>query len=80
MNPGIKSSIGAKKIERRLAVVILVCLVDFRLSKDDKAGAMVVPLKLNLVTFEEVLLRGRCVEVGYVVYSHCRGLALVHVS
>jgi hypothetical protein len=41
---------------------------------------MVVPLKLNLVAFEEVLLRGWHVEVGYVVYSHCRGLALIHVS
>ena len=56
LNPRIETSIGAEQVQCRLTVVVLICLVDFSLSKYDQASAVIVPLELDLIALEEVLL------------------------
>lgn len=60
----VKGTAGAKNVHVGLAVVTLVGLVDIGLGEDDQAGALVVPLELDLVGLEEGLLRDGRGEVG----------------
>jgi hypothetical protein len=52
-DPGVKLPSGAEEVERRLAVVALVGLVNVGEGLDEEARALGVPLKLDLVTLEE---------------------------
>lgn len=60
----VKGTAGAKDVHVGLAVVTLVGLVDIGLGQDDQAGALVVPLELDLVGLEESLLRDRRGKMG----------------
>jgi hypothetical protein len=67
VDPRVKATIGAEQVHSRLAIIALACLVNFGLRQHNEAGSVVVPLELNLVAFEEVLLRGRAVEFWHIV-------------
>lgn len=58
---------GTEKVHGRLSIVALACLVYLGLRQYNEAGPIVVPLELHLITFEEVLLRGRGVKFGHIV-------------
>lgn len=73
---GVEASIGAQNIECCLAVVAFPSLVDFRLGQDNEGGAIVVPLELNFIAFEEILLRDRCGELGDIINTDGGWLAL----
>lgn len=72
----VESTVRAQQVHGCFAVIALPGLVDLGLRQDDECGACIVPLELDLVTLEEVLLRDGCGEVGDVVDSNGGWLAL----
>ena len=66
VNPRIETSTCTEKIESRLSVIALAGLVDFCLGQDNQGGAGVIPLQLDFVTFEKILLRSRRGELGHI--------------
>lgn len=72
----VKGTAGAKNVHVGLAIVTLVGLVDIGLGQDDQAGALVVPLELDLVGLEERLLRDGRGEVRHVENLDLGGHAL----
>ena len=76
LNSGIESTTGAQDVQVGLAVVALVALVDLGLCKHNHAGALVVPVELDLVALEERLLGHRRGELRDVEDLDSSGLAL----
>lgn len=58
----IEGSGSAEKIQGSFTIVTLTSAVNVGLGQDNQAGAVLVPLQLDLVTFEECLLRDGAVE------------------
>ena len=77
VNSGVESTVRAQQIHCCLSIITFAGLVDLCLCQDDQGGACIIPLKLNLVALEEVLLRDWGGEVRNVVYSNCSWLALL---
>lgn len=73
---GIECASGAQQIQSGLAIVALARAIDLGLGKDQKAGALLVPLQLDLVTLEEGLLGDGAVEEGDVEHLDGSGLTL----
>jgi hypothetical protein len=76
LNSRIESTAGAQDVQVGFAVVTLVALVDLGLRKHNHAGALVVPVELNLVSLEESLLGHGRGELRDVEDLDSSGLAL----
>ncbi len=79
IDPRIKTTIGTEQIQGSLSVVALASLVDLCLRQHNQRTTVVVPLELDLITFEEVLLRHRSGEVRHIVNSNGCWLSLTLV-
>jgi hypothetical protein len=73
---GIESTGGAKEIQGSLAVVTLAWAINVSLCQNQNAGAKLVPLQLNLVSFEEGLLGDGVIEERNVEDLDGSGLTL----
>ena len=71
INSRVEASICTEQVQRRLAIVALAGLVDLGLSQYNQACAFIVPLQLNLVALEEVLLRHGGIEIWNIEDLHC---------
>lgn len=76
LNPGVELAVCAQYVHVGLAVIALVRFVDLGRSQDNNASAILIPLELDLVSFEEVLLRDGGIEHGNVVDTHGSGETL----
>lgn len=59
---GVEGTGGAEKIQGSFTIIALSGAVNVGLCQDNQAGAVLVPLQLDLVTLEECLLGDRAVE------------------
>jgi hypothetical protein len=72
----VKGTVGAKQVQSSFSVITLARFVDICLGQDEQRRAAIVPLELNLVAFEESLLRYGVMEDRDIVDLHNSWLTL----
>lgn len=77
INSGVERAVRAQQIHCCFSIVALSGLVDLCLCQDDQVGAGIIPLELNLVALEEVLLRDGSGEIRNIVDSDGGWLSLL---
>lgn len=74
IDPRIEASIYTEQIQRCLAIVVAFPgLVDLGLSQHNQTCTFIVPLQLDLVAFEKVLLRHGGIEIWDIEDLDCGG-------
>lgn len=73
----VKATVGAEQVQSSFSVVTLASPVNLSLCKHKQSGSMSVPLQLDLVTFEEALLRHRRTKLWHMEHFNCSGLSLL---
>lgn len=76
VDPRVEASVCAEKIQRGLSIITFASFVNFCLRKHNQGSAVIVPLQLDLVPLEKVLLGDRSGEIRDVEHSDGSRLAL----
>src|SRR5699024_8927941 len=72
-----KATAGAEQVQSRFSVVTLASPVNLSLRKHKQSSSMSVPFQLDLVTFEEALLRHRRTTLRHKEHFNCSRLSLL---
>ena len=73
---GVKAAARTEQIECSLSVITLASSVNVCLGKHNQGCSLSIPLHLDLVAFEEALLRHRRTKLRYKEYLDSSGLTL----